>query len=160
MGLLALVAVVAVEASPVFAVQVRSKNTMAVAALQEAGRAAALRLADPGCARVFSEFKDARGLTLQQRLDALGRSATAQLQAIYFYDGAHRSSCQRGHTLAFTEPGSVVVHVCPQFVRSQRQDQHQAPVTLIHELLHTLGLGENPPSSEAINLHVAARCGR
>ena len=31
---------------------------------------------------------------------------------------------------------------------------------LIHETLHTLGLGENPPSSEEITLRVESRCGR
>jgi hypothetical protein len=31
--------------------------------------------------------------------------------------------------------------------------------TLIHEMLHTLGLEENPPSSEAINAQVRRRCG-
>ena len=133
---------------------------MAVAAIQDAGRSAAERLSEPGCARVFSDFKDADGRTLQERLDALGRSGHAHLQAIYFYDGANRRGCQRGRTLAVTEPGSVVVHVCPSFVFSQRQDPDQAPVALIHELLHTLGLGENPPSSEAITRHVRARCGR
>ena len=143
-----------------FALQVRSKNAMARAALQEAGRAAAERLADPGCSRVFTDFKDAEGRTLQERLDASGRSGRAQLQSVYFYDGANRHGCQRRGTLAVTEPGSVVVHVCPQFVRQQRQDPSHAPVVLIHELLHTLGLGENPPSSEAITRHVAARCGR
>ena len=114
---------------------------------------------DSGCARVFSEFVDASGHTLQQRLDALGRTGPAQLRAIYFYDGAHRRGCQRKGTLALTEPGSYVVHVCPQFVTNQRQDPDQAPVTLIHELLHTLGLGENPPSSNEISRHVRARCG-
>ena len=122
------------------------------------GAAAAARLAEPGCARIFSEFRDASGVTLQQRLDALGRSGSAQLQAIYFYDGANRRGCQGNGTLAVTEPGSVVVHVCPQFVLRQRQDPDQAPIALIHELLHTLGLGENPPSSEAITRHVRARC--
>jgi hypothetical protein len=53
-----------------------------------------------------------------------------------------------------------VVHVCPRFVLSQRQDPTHAPELLIHELLHTLGLGENPPSTEAISRHVRARCGR
>jgi len=147
-------------AEPAFSLQVRSKNPMAVAALREAGRAAAKRLADPGCSRVFSDFRDRTGHTLQQRLDELGRSGAAQLEAIYFYDGANRSGCQRGRTLAVTEPGSVVVHVCPQFVLRQRQDPDQAPVLLIHELLHSLGLGENPPSSEEITRHVRARCGR
>ena len=90
----------------------------------------------------------------------MGRSGAQQLQSVYFYDGAHRRGCQRQRTLAVTEPGSVVVHVCPQFVRSQRQDPDQAPIAIIHELLHTLGLGENPPSSEAITRHVGNRCGR
>jgi hypothetical protein len=143
-----------------FALQVRSRNAMAVAALTEAGRAAVARLAAPECARIFSEFRDQSGLTLQQRLDALGRSGSAQLLAVYFYDGANRRGCQSRGTLAVTEPGSVVVHVCPQFVLRQRQDPDQAPVALIHELLHTLGLGENPPSSDAITRHVRARCGR
>jgi hypothetical protein len=148
------------HAEPAVALQVRSRNPMAIAAIQDAGRSAAERLSEPGCARVFSDFKDAGGRTLQERLDALGRSGHAHLQAIYFYDGANRLGCQRGRTLAVTEPGSVVVHICPSFVFSQRQDPDQAPVALIHELLHTLGLGENPPSSEAITRHVRARCGR
>jgi len=145
---------------PVFALQVRARNAMAVEALTEAGRRAAERLAEPGCARVFSDFKDASGRTLQQRLDELGTSGAGHLQAIYFYDGAHRRACQRRRTLAGTELGSYVVHVCPQFVSNQRQDPDQASVTIIHELLHTLGLGENPPSSEEITRHVRARCGR
>jgi hypothetical protein len=29
---------------------------------------------------------------------------------------------------------------------------------VIHELLHVLGLGENPPTSEAITARVVARC--
>jgi hypothetical protein len=34
-----------------------------------------------------------------------------------------------------------------------------AAVLLIHELLHAIGLGENPPASEAITARVVARCG-
>ena len=145
---------------PAVELQLRVKGAMAVRALTEAGRAAAERLTEPGCARVFSDFKDASGRTLQQQLDALGTTGPGHLRAIYFYDGASRSGCQRGRTLAVTEPGSHVVHVCPQFVLSQRRDPKQAPVTIIHELLHTLGLGENPPLSEEISRHVRARCGR
>jgi hypothetical protein len=142
-----------------FQLQVRARNAMAVEALQQAGRAAAERLADPGCARIFSDFTDADGRTLQQRLDERGLSPAAQLQGVYFYDGAQRGGCRRQRALAFTEPGSHVVFVCPQFAWRQRQDPKLAPVILIHELLHTLGLGENPPSSEAISRHVRARCG-
>jgi hypothetical protein len=32
-------------------------------------------------------------------------------------------------------------------------------ILLIHEFLHTLGLGENPPTSDAITQRVAVRCG-
>jgi hypothetical protein len=31
---------------------------------------------------------------------------------------------------------------------------------LIHEELHSLGLGENPPSTHEINEQIARRCGR
>jgi hypothetical protein len=36
----------------------------------------------------------------------------------------------------------------------------RADVLLIHEMLHSLGLGENPPSSREITEHVVARCGK
>jgi hypothetical protein len=139
--------------------QVRVKSPMAARALAEAGEAALGRLAEPGCARIFSEFKGADGRTLQERLETLGRDGAAQLQTVRFYDGSARDACQRGRVLAVTEPGSLAVHVCPRFVLTQRQDPTHAPELLIHELLHTLGLGENPPSSEEISRHVRTRCG-
>lgn len=142
-----------------FALQVRARNPTVVAALHKAGRDAAARLARPGCARVFSEFRDAEGRTLQQRLDRLGRTGAEHLQSVYFYEGTQWGGCQK-QAFAFTEPGSVVVFVCPAFAQRQRQSARQAPEILIHELLHTLGLGENPPSSLAITSLVRARCGR
>jgi hypothetical protein len=35
----------------------------------------------------------------------------------------------------------------------------QAEIAVIHEALHTLGLGENPPDSREITRRVAERCG-
>jgi hypothetical protein len=35
----------------------------------------------------------------------------------------------------------------------------EAEAALIHEMLHTLGLGENPPRSRDITARVRARCG-
>ena len=32
-------------------------------------------------------------------------------------------------------------------------------ITIIHEMLHSLGLGENPPESVAITAQVLKRCG-
>jgi hypothetical protein len=62
--------------------------------------------------------------------------------------------------LVFAAPGSRVVFVCPQFREEQWQKPLRAEALLIHETLHTLGLSENPPSSNAITKQVIARCGR
>ena len=143
--------------APRVALRVRARNTMTVAALDAASRAASERLAEPGCARVLSDFTDAGGRTLQQRLDATAASSGRLL--VYLYDGASRASCQGGRRLAVTEPGSHVVHVCPQFVLRERQDPTQAHVVIIHEVLHALGLGETSLSSNAITRQVGHRCG-
>ena len=45
------------------------------------------------------------------------------------------------------------------FAAQRRHDRRQTEVILIHETLHTLGLGENPPSSREITSRVLARCG-
>ena len=45
-----------------------------------------------------------------------------------------------------------------RFARNQTQNPSLAEAMVIHEMLHTLGLGENPPSSLEINERVRARC--
>jgi hypothetical protein len=79
---------------------------------------------------------------------------------IGFYDGQGQAGCLRGRTMAVTSPGSRVVWVCSQFVVEQHRDPGWAEATLIHEALHTLGLGENPPSATEISAQVVKRCGR
>lgn len=63
---------------------------------------------------------------------------------------------------AYTTPGGSVVYACTgRFRRWQAGSGPSAPVNvLIHETLHTLGLGENPPTTEEITARVEARCGR
>jgi hypothetical protein len=53
---------------------------------------------------------------------------------------------------------SRYVYVCPQFREYQDRRPELAPVLVIHEALHTLGLGENPPTSTEITSRIAARC--
>ena len=54
---------------------------------------------------------------------------------------------------------SRVVLTCGQvFEPYVRQNPTGAEILLIHEFLHTLGLGENPPSTSQITDRVAARC--
>ena len=64
-------------------------------------------------------------------------------------------------TIASTSPGSRVVYVCsPQFAEKQHREPGLTAALVIHEELHSLGLSENPPSSQAITAQVISRCGR
>jgi hypothetical protein len=70
-------------------------------------------------------------------------------------------ACQNPSILAATEPGSRVIRVCPRrFRERQLQSPGFAAALIIHEELHSLGLGENPPDSKEITQQVIARCGR
>lgn len=121
---------------------------------------AAKRLQTPACSRIFGDFKDAGGRTLQANLDALELSGPSYLSQIGFYTGQGRVHCLNEGTFAITFPGSRAVWVCPQFAFKQRRDPGLAEAVLIHEALHSLGLRENPPSSAQITAAVVARCGR
>jgi hypothetical protein len=65
-------------------------------------------------------------------------------------------SCQ--DRLAYTAPGSTVVFVCGHAVqREWTANRKQLVVTVIHEVLHTLRLGESASSPE-IDRQVRKRC--
>jgi hypothetical protein len=124
--------------------------------LAQAIQGAARRLRRPECRRVFSDFKDASGNLLETNLIRVAaHPADYMLKFVWFADGSHESQC-KGRIAAFTEPGSRVVFVCGRhFEKKSRESELQ----IIHEILHSLGLGENPPSSDQITRQVAARCG-
>ncbi|PYQ17207.1 MAG: hypothetical protein DMF80_01870 [Acidobacteria bacterium] len=121
---------------------------------------AARRLARPACARVFADFADASGRPLQERLDRLGLTGAGYLALVFFAEGLDRGRCQQDQVLATATPGRRVVSVCGRFARAYLHDPRWAELTLIHEALHTLGLGEDPPSTFDISARVAGRCGR
>ena len=129
--------------------------------VQSALRGAAGRLESPACQAVFSDFQDLAGRPLQERLESLGQTPQSYLGQIFFYDGSKEPRCQAPEILAVTSPGSHVVHVCPKAIRVLfRRQPLYVEATLIHEALHTLGLGENPPSSREITSRVVRRCRR
>jgi hypothetical protein len=129
------------------------------AALRRAVLGARQRLARPECQQVFSEFKDASGQTLQERLDAQGQTAASYLGLMVFADGTRLRRCQDPNIFAMTDQGSRVVYVCGrQFAFVQSSNPSQAEAFLIHEELHSLGLGENPPSPKEITARVLAFC--
>jgi hypothetical protein len=117
-------------------------------------------LAEPACQEVLTDFSDASGRTLKEALDGSDASARGYLRWIVFADGRGLRACGSKGTLAVTEPGSRVVFICPTaFVEAVSGKPEDAEAALIHEMLHTLGLGENPPRSREITERVRVRCG-
>jgi hypothetical protein len=117
------------------------------------------RLEQPACRGLFAEFSDASGRTLQENLDALGETGGAYLARILFVDGTGRRRCGGDEAYAFTTTGTRVVYVCGRaFKVLAARDPVKAQAIVIHEALHTLGLGENPPSSAEITATVLAKC--
>jgi hypothetical protein len=131
-------------------------------ALARALAGAIRRLNQPGCRRIFTDFQDSSGSTLQERLDAAGQDGASFLRDwVFFADGEAETRCDDPRVLAFTEPGSRSVWICGRrFSQEQWSDPAYAEAVLIHELLHVLGLGEGPPASGEISRRVVARCGR
>ncbi len=123
----------------------------------EAIRGAARRLADPRCQELLGVLQDRRRQPLRAVLDAQGLSAPEYLGRLFFFDGTE-SGC-KGRRLAYTEPGSHVVFVCgSEFSGMYQQNASQAEVAVVHETLHCLGLGENPPTWHEINSWMEAAC--
>ena len=127
-----------------------------VPALQEARVGARQRLDHPACQAVLADFTDIRGRRLDVVLRDSGRTAQEQLDRLEFESGLGRPAC-RGAVMAFTRMRSSVVSICLRPFGALTPAQQEA--ILIHEMLHSLGLGENPPESAAITAQVVKRCG-
>lgn len=129
--------------------------------VQLALRRAVKKLGQPACQLVYADFKDARGVTLQEGLSERGTSGAAHFLGVVFEYGDRKPPCRQGGILAYTSPGSGTVQLCSEhFTEALRGDAEMAVATLIHEQLHTLGLLENPPTSREITERVLQRCGR
>jgi hypothetical protein len=119
------------------------------------------RLEDPRCREIFGDFHDLDGRSLQENLDAIGQTGPTFLAGTVYFDGTSRQGCRGSDVLAFTAAGSRVVFICGDRFRRQLDRRGLGPlaVMIIHEELHSLGLGENPPSPDEISRRVASRCG-
>ena len=121
------------------------------------------RLRRPDCLRVLTDFQDAEGRPLADVLHASGLRASDYLvERVQFLDGDGAKACAGNEgVMAFTWPGQPIVRVCSvRFLDRYPTVSVIADVVIIHEMLHTLGLGENPPTSAAITGQVLKRCGR
>ena len=116
------------------------------------------RLGQPDCRAVLNGFSDPSGRPLEHRLSALSVDVQTYLTMLVFIDGTRERPCMTG-VLAFTSPGSRVIRICiDQLKQAWQQAPDHTTANLIHEMLHTLGLGENPPSSAEITSRVLAAC--
>jgi hypothetical protein len=116
-------------------------------------------LTRPKCQTLFLEFKDERQLPLSAKLRELETDPEGYLRLVVFLDGARSPACSRHGVLAFTARGSRVVYLCGRdFERAWRRDAREVRATIIHELLHSLGLGENPPAPREITHRVQSLC--
>src|SRR5262245_36269240 len=127
---------------------------------------AAARLEDPECVKVLGDFQDRNGQTLESKLQAFGLSASRYLLEIVFLDGSWLPACRAVSVAMSVTPGVPRVFVCPagpgrpnsRLSRIELESGPLAEAMVIHEMLHTLGLGENPPTTFEITERVRARC--
>jgi hypothetical protein len=142
---------------------VRIEGERASAAVRAAVAGARERLKRPTCRALLHRFRDRSGRSLHENLEATGQPAERYLATqVFFYEGYRLPTCRSRRArkgFAVTRPGSRVVLVCTtRFVDLARHDPAEAEAVVIHEMLHTLGLGENPPSSDAITQAVSQAC--
>lgn len=131
-------------------------------ALRRAIVGAAGRLERDECRQVLTDFPDRSGRPLTVNLDASGHSASEYLlQHVWFVDDSDAAQCQGGIIAAFTAVGDHVIRICTEgFSATVARNSTTAEFLVIHEMLHTLGLGENPPAPDDITNRVRTRCGR
>jgi hypothetical protein len=136
-------------------------DSAARGAVERAIVGAQFRMGRPDCRQVLDDFTDHAGRPLRENLEATGFEPRDYMVAgVWFVDGSGTSQCANAPaTVAYTEAGSKVVHVCAARFAKLAQQATSAEILVIHELLHTLGLGENPLSSAEITRRVTARCG-
>jgi hypothetical protein len=134
--------------------------------VQRVSARAAARLEEPECVKVLTDFKDRRGRTLEANLQPLGVSASRYMRELTFLDGSAQAACRAPSVIMAATPGVRRVFVCPsgpgrissRLSRLEFVSGSLAEAMVIHEMLHTLGLGENPPTTTEITARVRDRC--
>jgi hypothetical protein len=127
-------------------------------AVAQALRGAALRLTRAECQGLLDEFTDTSGQPLRAALEAQAMDVEEYLGRVLFYD-APEVACQDQMLAGATAAGSRVIRVCGRrFARTVTESSSHAEAIVIHEMFHSLGLGENPPTSDHITTRVRERC--
>ena len=115
-------------------------------------------LGSPDCPGIYSEFQRPDGRTPRDELERMGIGPEEFLESLVFTDGSREAVCRRDRAVMTATPGRALIYVCPRFAAFQIGNPRLSAAVIIHESLHALGLGENPPSSDEINRRVERRC--
>ena len=115
-------------------------------------------LASPDCPGVYSDFRRPDGRTPQDELERMGIGPEEFLESLVFTDGSREAVCREGRAVMTATPGRTLIYVCPGFADFQLRSARKSAAVVIHESLHALGLGENPPSSGEITRRVERLC--
>ena len=125
----------------------------------EAVADAAARLDTMPCALVLTDFVDSRtGRTLAENLAATARSASEHVASLRFRRPSSLRPFGGRRVFAYTTPSSPVVFLCRDDLLRVQNQRRLVTAIVLHEVLHTLGLREDFPSSVAVTERVLARC--
>jgi len=119
------------------------------------------RLKAEECRAIFTDFEDMDGRPLAEKLERAGTSPADHLASLEWVNGSQHPTCRNPNIFFVTVVGGDRIYVCPkQFSEYATTQPIKAAGLVLHEELHSLGLGENPPTSIEISRQVFARCGR
>jgi hypothetical protein len=124
----------------------------------EAARDLALeRLGTGGCRAIFEELRDFTGRPAARRLAEGERSPSSHFARLQFLEGVD-GPCASS-LAAWSVTGDPRVRLCGREFRAiASRDRREAAAILIHEALHTLGVGEDA-AREPLTSYVRRRCG-
>lgn len=140
--------------------RIRTRTGADTMAVLQALSGAQRKLRHPDCRRLLTDFRDGEGRVLAENLASLEMEPSDYVTLLVIQDGGGRTGgglCRKFNVAAVTSPHSRVVFVCGVAFRAQPAGLREN--ALIHEMLHSLGLGENPPTVAEINRQVWHRCG-
>lgn len=115
------------------------------------------RLGRTDCRRIFEEVHDFTGRPVARRLESGERSPSSHFARLTFVESSD-GPCAANLT-AWSVAGDVRVRICSRrFSALAGQDRREAAAVLIHEALHTLGVGEDA-ANQPLTAYVRGRCG-
>jgi hypothetical protein len=122
----------------------RPRVNVSNAGLEASISRAMLKAQDPACLTTLEHF----GIVTTPA------NIEIKFQFLKFEVGSEKVC--KGNTSAYTHRNGSTVWICVE--RFNRLHPLEADAAIIHELFHTVGLDENPPTSLEITKQVVARC--